>query len=67
MKLIKLTGFFCFLLCISLSFGQENEYSLGEDSKRHDSVPRGVVTKYVWKSTLINGTIREYYLYVPAQ
>ncbi|MBU3821006.1 hypothetical protein KO566_02950 [Flavobacteriaceae bacterium XHP0103] len=67
MKLIKSVSFFCLLLCVSLSFGQENEYSLGEDSKRHDHVPKGTVTKHVWKSTLINGTIREYYLYVPAQ
>lgn len=67
MKLIKFVPFFCLILCLSLSFGQENEYSLGEDSKQHDHVPKGTVTKHVWKSTLINGTIREYYLYVPAQ
>jgi len=55
------------LMTLKLSFGQESEYSFNEDSKRHDGVSKGMVTKHVWKSTIFDGTIREYYLYVPVQ
>lgn len=43
------------------------EYPLGPDSERRDGVPQGVVTKQVWKSEIYPGTIREFYVYVPAQ
>lgn len=66
MKPIK-TVFVFLLLTLNIGFGQETEYSFSEDSKRHDGVPKGVVTKHVWKSTIFDGTIREYYVYVPAQ
>ena len=39
----------------------------GPDSQRQAGVPKGVVTKFVWKSTVFPNTIREYYVYVPAQ
>ncbi|WP_461128983.1 alpha/beta hydrolase [Spirosoma aerophilum] len=39
----------------------------GPDSQRHDGIPKGVVTKHVWKSKIFPNTIREYYVYVPAQ
>lgn len=66
MKPIK-TVFVFLLLTLNIGFGQETEYSFSEDSKRHDGVPKGMVTKHVWKSTIFDGTIREYYVYVPAQ
>lgn len=66
MKPIKIVFAFLFLMTL-LSYGQESEYSFGEDSKRYDGVPKGMVTIHVWKSTIFDGTIREYYLYVPAQ
>ncbi|MCB1091424.1 MAG: esterase family protein [Verrucomicrobiae bacterium] len=43
------------------------EYPLGPDSMRKEGVPKGTVTKQVWKSQIYPGTIREYYVYVPAQ
>lgn len=43
------------------------EYPLGQDSTRGEGVPRGTVTKHVWKSGVFPKTIREYYVYVPAQ
>lgn len=67
MKPIKIVFAFLFFMTLKLSYGQESEYSFGEDSKRHDGVPKGMITKHAWKSTIFNGTIREYYLYVPAQ
>lgn len=39
----------------------------GPDSERQTGVPKGGVTKYVWKSKVFLNTIREYYVYVPAQ
>ena len=44
-----------------------NEYPFGPDSERKEGVPQGKVTKHVWKSTVFPGTIREYFVYVPAQ
>lgn len=34
---------------------------------RHENVPRGEVTEHVWKSEVFPGTIRRYWVYVPAQ
>lgn len=46
----------------------ELRYPLSPDSLRHDGVPKGEVTEYVWKnSKVFPGTIRRYYVYVPAQ
>ena len=39
----------------------------GPDSQRQPNVPKGTVTKFVWKSKVFANTIREYYVYVPAQ
>lgn len=43
------------------------QYVLGPDSERQDDVPKGVVTKHEWVSTIFEGTKREYFVYVPAQ
>jgi len=52
----------------SSAFGQAGDlFQLGTDSQRQDDVPKGTVTKHVWKSTVFEGTFREYYLYVPHQ
>lgn len=42
-------------------------FSFGPDSQRQPNVPEGHVSKYEWRSTLFPGTIRDYWLYVPAQ
>ena len=39
----------------------------GCDSKRQNNVPRGVVTKYEWKSQIFAETRRDYWIYVPDQ
>ena len=39
----------------------------GEDSKRKDGVPVGIVTHHTHTSQIFPGTIREYYVYVPKQ
>src|SRR5436190_17553127 len=44
------------------------QYVLGPDSKVQEGVPKGKVTKYQWKdSKIFPGTIRDYWVYVPAQ
>ena len=51
----------------SAAFAGDETYKLGRDSMRHESVPRGEVTEHVWKSEVFPGTIRRYWVYVPAQ
>ncbi|MCC6366049.1 MAG: SMP-30/gluconolactonase/LRE family protein [Bryobacterales bacterium] len=44
------------------------EYVLGPDSMRHEGVPQGKVTHYEWNNSKIYpGTVRDYWVYVPAQ
>jgi len=43
------------------------DYPLGPDSERHPEVPKGAVTKYEWTSKIFPGTVRDYWVYVPAQ
>lgn len=57
---------------LSLSHAQDGkpkpkEYPLGPDSERKEGNPKGTVSKHIWKSKVYEGTIREYYVYVPAQ
>lgn len=43
-------------------------YKHGPDSEPHDGVPRGKVTKMPpWKSKVFEGTVRDWWVYVPAQ
>jgi enterochelin esterase-like enzyme len=44
-----------------------DDYKLGPDSEKQSGVPEGKVTKHNWKSTIFPGTVRDYWLYVPAQ
>jgi enterochelin esterase-like enzyme/quercetin dioxygenase-like cupin family protein len=39
----------------------------GTNSYTYPGIPKGKVTKYVWKSKVYENTIRDYYIYVPAQ
>ncbi len=46
----------------------ELRYPYGPDSMKQKGVPAGNVTEHVWKdSKIYEGTIRRYYVYVPAQ
>jgi sugar lactone lactonase YvrE/enterochelin esterase-like enzyme len=45
-----------------------DEYVLGPDSQRHDGVPRGVVAQFTSTSSRVfPGSVRDYWVYVPAQ
>ena len=55
------------LVSSTLAADPDDAYQLGPDSQRQEGVPKGAVTKHVWKSKVFEGTVRDYYLYVPAQ
>jgi enterochelin esterase-like enzyme len=44
-----------------------DDYKHGPDSMEGKDVPKGTVTKATWKSTVFPGTVRDYWVYVPAQ
>jgi enterochelin esterase family protein len=54
-------------LLVVLSAQAGEEYKLGPDSMEQPDVLQGKVTKHTWKSSVFPGTVREYYVYVPAQ
>lgn len=67
----------CFGFLLSIAVGSTatsqvahaaDDYKLGADSQRNESVPRGTVEKLSFKhSNVFPGTERDYYVYVPAQ
>ncbi len=55
------------LLVLASTTLAAEEYTLGPDSQEQPGVPRGQVTKHSWTSQVFPGTVRDYWLYVPAQ
>ena len=59
------------LMIASPSFAQTEKpvepqkYELGSESKPVAGTPEGKVTKYSWTSKIFEGTVRDYYVYVP--
>jgi enterochelin esterase family protein len=58
-----------FLAFVALSFARAAvDYKLGLDSQEQSGVPKGKVIKMEpWKSKVFDGTVRDWWLYVPAQ
>lgn len=53
---------------LSLPAGAQEPYVLGPDSHRQEGVPQGTVTQLRWtESKIFPGTVRDYWVYVPAQ
>ena len=46
---------------------QPQKYELGPDSKPVAGVAEGKVTQHSWTSQIFEGTVRDYYIYVPAK
>jgi enterochelin esterase family protein len=44
-----------------------DDYKLGVDSEPQPGVPQGKLTKHTWESKIFPGTVRDYWVYVPAQ
>jgi sugar lactone lactonase YvrE/enterochelin esterase-like enzyme len=55
----------CSLAVCAAAIGQQ--YRLGPDSERQAGVPRGTLTQHQWTSRIFPGTVRDYWIYVPAQ
>jgi len=55
------------LLGAALTAAAADDYKLGPDSMAREGVPRGQVTKHTWTSTIFPGTVRDWWIYVPAQ
>jgi enterochelin esterase family protein len=56
------------LLMFSAAAPAADDYKLGPDSQPQPGVPKGTVTKHTWKeSKVFPGTVRDYWVYVPAQ
>src|SRR6185312_11018801 len=53
-------------LCASLVWSAD-DYKLGPDSQEQPDVPHGKVTKHSWTSKIFPDTVRDYWIYVPAQ
>jgi enterochelin esterase family protein len=54
--------------CLSQVVRAEEPYQPGPDSTRQGGVPQGAVTQHRWtESRVFPGTVRDYWVYVPAQ
>ncbi|HTD88029.1 MAG TPA: SMP-30/gluconolactonase/LRE family protein, partial [Candidatus Binatia bacterium] len=58
--------FLCILLGAVICQAAD-DYKLGPDSMAQQGVPQGKVTKHSWTSKIFPGTVRDYWVYVPAQ
>jgi len=58
---------FCLSLAAAQSVRAADDYTLGPDSQRQEGVPQGTITTNLWRSKIFDGTLRDYYLYVPKQ
>ena len=67
-RLLPLIAFgFLATLLLRPAFAAD-DYTYGPDSIRHDGVPKGKVTQFKWdKSKVFEGTVRDCWVYVPAQ
>ena len=71
MRLIA-TSLMVSLLIVSSAAAQVDKppvqkYELGPDSKPVAGVAEGKVTKHSWTSKVFEGTVRDYYVYIPAK
>ncbi|MBZ5593982.1 MAG: SMP-30/gluconolactonase/LRE family protein [Acidobacteriia bacterium] len=58
---------FASALLVACPLHAAEDYPPGPDSERHADIPQGAVTKYTWTSQIFPGTVRDYWVYVPAQ
>lgn len=57
----------CALALAAVSSAQDAAFPLLPDSARQEGVPKGKVSQHVWKSNVFPDTVREYWIYAPAQ
>jgi enterochelin esterase family protein len=54
-------------LCVPLAAHAKDDYKLGPDSQEQEGVPKGEMIHFEWKSEIFPKTIRDVWVYVPAQ
>lgn len=59
-------SFLCLALFFSLAQAKD-DYQLGPDSMEKPGVPKGKIETFSWKSKIFAGTVRDCWVYVPAQ
>lgn len=62
----KLLILLLFFLGIGYLQAQDG-YEYGPNSEIYQTIPKGTVTKHSWESSIFPNTIRDYYIYIPAQ
>ncbi len=56
------------LLCsFHPAFAADEDYVPGPDAMKKEGVPSGELTQHSWSSDVFPGTVRDYWVYVPAQ
>lgn len=55
------------LVIAASATADDKDYKLGPDSLPKPGVPQGKVSKYTWTSKVFPGTVRDYWVYLPAQ
>jgi enterochelin esterase family protein len=55
------------LLVTPWSLQAADDYRLGPDSQEQSGVPKGKITHHQWTSTVFAGTVRNYWVYIPAE
>ena len=65
----SLACYFSVVIFVSLSIPSygADDYKLGPDSHPQEGAPKGSVTQHSWTSEIFPGTVRDYWVYVPAQ
>lgn len=63
--LLVIAALFCALPAVPAA--NPPKFKLGPDSERQAGVPQGKVTEHTWTSKIFEGTLRKYWVYVPAQ
>ncbi len=64
-RAVMAAGLVCVLPVVCLLAA--DDFKLGPDSMRQEGVPSGKVTQHAWESQVFPGTLRDYWVYVPAQ
>lgn len=58
----------CFLISLAAPLrAADEDYKPGPDAMPKEGVPKGTVTQHHWTSEIFPGTVRDYWVYVPAQ
>ena len=50
-----------------LAVSAAEDYQFGPDSQEQSGVPQGKITQHTWTSKIFEGTVRDYWVYLPAE